>query len=321
MRRQPESETFDRRTLLKWSALGGSTLVTGCVPQSPSTTAPDLVWGKLGISEGRFQKARALVISPEQEMYIVDKMGRIQVFDLDGNYRRGWSTPAIAQGKPTGLSWSNDGMLIVADTHYFRTLFYTPDGVLDWSRTIGGEFGDAPGQFSFVTDVVQDARGHYLIGQYGQTDRIQEYDPFGKLLRVWGSQGNMPGQFSRPQCLAVDPDGLLWVADACNHRLQVFDLTSPEPKLVRMWGEPGSQPGQLQTPYGIELDTDGTVLVCEYGNHRIQRFTAHGQSLAIWGGYGKNAGQLLHPWGLDLDAHRRLHVLDTENFRVQRFIL
>jgi len=317
---QPNSRHSRREALLVGASVF-STFLCGCVPQSAASSVPDIVWGSRGISEGRFQKARALVLSPEQELYIVDKMGRIQVFDLEGVYRRGWSTPAIAQGKPTGLGWSNDGLLMVADTHYFRVLFYTPDGGLIPSRTLGGEFGDAPGQFHFVTDVVQDPRDHYLVGQYGQIDRIQEFDPSGKLSRIWGTQGNLPGQFSRPQSLIVDREGMLWVADACNHRIQVFDLTSPQPVVARVWGVQGALPGQLHTPYGIEFDADGTVLVCEYGNHRIQRFTREGQSLEIWGGHGQEAGKLLHPWGLALDARRRLHVLDTENFRVQRFVL
>jgi sugar lactone lactonase YvrE len=320
---RPVTVRDGRRLFIQRLCVGSlaGAILPGCVPQSTTTGLPDLVWGRMGISEGRFQKARAVAISPEDELYIVDKMGRIQVFDLNGNYLRGWNTPAIAQGKPTGLGWSNDGLLMVADTHYFRILFYSPQGELKTSRTIGGQMGDAPGEFHFVTDVAQDQRGHYLVGQYGQIDRIQEFDSQGQFIRTWGSQGSHPGQFSRPQGLMVDTQGLLWVADACNHRIQVFDLMSRGPELVRMWGVPGKEPGRLHTPYGIVLDSDGSVLVCEYGNHRIQRFTADGEPMGLWGGYGKEAGQLLHPWGIVLDSRRRLHVLDTENFRVQRFIL
>ncbi len=291
----------------------------GCVPQNSGQKTPSTVWGRMGFSEGRFQKARAITISPEDELYIVDKMGRVQVFDVDGNFLRGWATPKIDQGKPVGLGWSNDNLLMVADTHYFRVLFYTPQGEMVESRTIGGEFGDEPGQFHFVTDVVQDKRGFYIVGQYGQVDRIQEFDPDGKFVRMFGSQGREVGQFSRPQGLELDSEGLLWIADACNHRIQVYDMTPAAPKLVMMWGESGDQVGQLQTPYGLVFDQDGTLLVCEYANHRIQRFTREGKSLEIWGGYGKAPGQLLHPWGLALDSKRRMHVLDSENYRVQRF--
>lgn len=301
--------------------LAAGALSTGCVPQTGVHRTPDLVWGRLGLSDGRFSKPRAMVISPRDELYIVDKTGRIQVFDTDGNFLRGWRTPEIKQGKPTGLGWSRDDLLLVADTHYFRVLFYRPDGELVEQRGIGGEHGDGPGQFHFVTDVVQDARGHYFVGQYGQIDQIQEFDSECRFIRRWGSQGSQPNEFSRPQGLLMDKEGLLWVADACNHRFQVFDVSRSPPELVQCWGVAGTEAGQLQYPYGFDFDTDGTLLVAEYGNHRIQRFTRDGQTLEIWGSPGKEAGQLVSPWALHLDSQRRLHVLDTLNHRVQRFRL
>lgn len=293
----------------------------GCVPQSERGIEPELVWGRRGFSDGRFQCPRAMVISPTDELFIVDKLGRIQVYDVDGKYRRGWRTPFIAQGKPTGLGWGNDGELLVADTHYFRVLFYDIDGNLDESRTIGGEFGDDPGQFHFVTDVAQDIKGHFFVGQYGQIDQIQEFDPDGQYIRRWGSQGRNLGEFSRPQALLFDSEGLLWVADACNHRIQIFDVSGAEPELVKHWGEPGPNPGQLKTPYGIDFDQDGSVFVAEYGNNRIQKFSKDGESMGCWGTPGKEPGQFLSPWALILDSNRKVHVLDSLNHRVQRFDL
>ena len=282
---------------------------------------PDLVWGRRGLSEGRLMKPRALTVSPTDEIYIVDLTGRIQVFDREGNYLRGWRTPEIKQGKPTGLGWSRDNRLIVADTHYFRVLFYTPEGQLEEARTIGGEHGDEPGQFHFVTDALEAANGHFFVGQYGQIDRIQEFYPDGTLRRIWGSQGSQPGEFSRPQCLLLDDGQLLWVADACNHRLQIFDLSGDEPQLVDIWGTPGSEVGQLQYPYGVVFDTDGTLLIAEYGNHRIQRFSRNGEPLEVFGQSGTEVGEFNSPWGLILDSKRNLHVLDTLNHRVQRYSL
>lgn len=315
----------------------GSICSTGCIGSGDAETLPDMMWGRFGHSEGRFSKPRAMIMSPNDELYIVDKAARIQVFDpnsaevknhrgdklSEGKYLRGWQTPMWKQGKPTGLGWSNDGNLMVADTHYFRVLFYSPQGELDESRTIGGEFGDAPGQFHFVTDVVQDKRGHFYVGQYGQIDQIQEFDPEGTFIRRWGSQGRKLGEFARPQGLLIDDEGLLWIADASNHRLQVFDVQGKTeiPKLVLHWGDEGSEPGKLKYPYGIEFDKDGTLLIAEFGNHRVQRFTRDGQPLACWGSPGRDAGQFKDPWALIMDSKRNLHVLDTGNNRVQRFRL
>ncbi|GIW98142.1 MAG: ring finger protein HAC1 [Pirellulaceae bacterium] len=294
----------------------------GCVEHGGGGRVPDLVWGRRGLADGRLLKPRAIAISPGDELYIVDMTGRIQVFDTDGNFLRGWRTPEIKQGKPTGLAWSNDGdHLLVADTHYFRVLVYQPDGTLVEQKTIGGTHGDAPGEFHFVTDVTQDHRGHFFVGQYGQIDQIQEFAPDGQFLRRWGNQGSNPGDFSRPQSLIVDAHGWLWVADACNHRIQVFDPSQDPPVLVSLWGAPGAAAGQLQYPYGIEWDHDGTLLVIEYGNHRVQRFDREGRHLEMWGGPGTEPGQFRSPWALGLDSQRRLHVLDSMNHRVQRYAL
>lgn len=330
---QADSSSSTRRQCLKrlmatsgaTAAIGANLLflgLPGCIGSANPTATPDAVWGRMGFSEGRLTKPRAIAISPQDELYIVDIMGRIQVFDADGTFLRGWRTPEIKQGKPTGLGFSQDGNLLVADTHYFRMLVYSPSGELDDSRTIGGEHGDAPGQFHFVTDIVQDQRNHFFIGQYGQIDHIQEFAPDGTYIQTFGSQGGLPGEFSRPQCLKLDAQGLLWVADACNHRVQVFDVSSGgTPKLVHLWGTPGAGPGQLQYPYGLVFDTDGTVLIAEYGNHRVQRLDQEGRSLEMWGGPGKEAGQFNSPWALAIDSQRRLHVLDSLNHRVQRFQL
>src|SRR5262245_15663416 len=94
---------------------------------SGSGSEPELVWGQVGIVDGRFQKPRAITIDADDHLYIVDMTARIQVFDRDGKFLRMWQTPTHVNGRPTGLSISRDGLLVVADTHYFRLLFYTRD--------------------------------------------------------------------------------------------------------------------------------------------------------------------------------------------------
>jgi DNA-binding beta-propeller fold protein YncE len=290
----------------------------GCSGGESRDHPPDLVWGRLGIGDGQFSKPRAIAIDANDQLYIVDMTARIQVFDIDGKFIRGWRTPEHANGRPTGLTISIDGNLLVADTHYYRVLTYTPEGEMLTSATLGGTMGDGPGEFGFVTDAVRDAAGNYYVAEYGEFDRIQKFSPDGKFLLEWGGHGSQPGEFLRPQHLELDAGGLLWVADACNHRIQVFDR---EGKVEKMWGTQGVQPGQLSYPYSLALDGGGHVYVCEYGNHRVQKFTLDGKSVACWGREGRRPGQLFNPWALVLDSHGRVHVLDSNNHRVQRIVL
>jgi sugar lactone lactonase YvrE len=292
--------------------------VVGCSEIGVDAAGLEKVWGRIGISNGRFQKPRAIAIDDADRLYIVDMTARIQVFDRDGNFVRVWQTPVHTNGRPTGLSISRDGLLMVADTHYFRVLFCTLDGQLREELTIGGTLGQGPGEFGFVTDVVQDSAGNYYVSEYGEFDRIQKFSPDREYLLQWGGHGTDPGQFARPQSLVVDCDDRIWVADACNHRIQVFDA---EGKLQSMWGEHGTAPGQLSYPYGLALDGAGHLYVCEYGNHRVQKFTLAGESIAYWGHEGRRPGQLFNPWSLALDSLGRLHVLDSNNHRVQRIVL
>ena len=299
-------------------AIAAMTL-TGCVPPSGTVNSDVFVWSQKGLDDGRFVKPRAIAIDDKDQLFIVDKTSRIQVFDRDGKFIRSWRTPACVNGKPCGLTFSHDGLLMVANTHYFEVLFYTPEGEMVPERTIGGQTGRGLGQFGFVTDVVQDSVGNYYVAEYGDFDRIQKFDPQGKVVCQIGGHGEEPGEFLRPQGLFMDKEDQLWIADASNHRVQVYDVKSSPPKLVKTWGSIGSGPGQLRYPYTIEVDDEGFVYVCELGNHRIQKFTNDGESVAILGGPGRGPGQFSQPWGFVFDSTGVMHVIDSYNHRVQRF--
>ena len=299
-------------------ALPGFLVTTGCLGESAPRDA--YVWSRKGLDEGRFMKPRAMAIDDNDQLYIVDKTSRIQVFDRDGKFVRAWKTPACTNGKPCGLSFSHDGQLLVADTHYFRVLFYSPDGVLDESRTIGGTNGREPGEFGFLTDVVQDSKDNFYVSEYGDYDRIQKFTPDGEFICQIAGRGEEIGQFLRPQGLAIDTQDRLWVADSCNHRVQVFDAKAEPPKFLFTFGEAGAEIGQFSYPYNILLGSDGFVYITEYGNHRIQKFTTEGKSLGVWGSAGRNPGEMHQPWALCADSKGYIHVTDSYNHRMQRFL-
>jgi DNA-binding beta-propeller fold protein YncE len=284
--------------------------LVGCDHSAPGRL--HAIWGRKGISAGRLQKPRAMTIDAHDHLYIVDITARIQVFSTDGQFLRGWQTPVHDNGRPTGLSIDRQGNVLVADTHYFRVLTYSPQGEL--IGTLGGTCGNGPGEFGFVTDVAYDSQGQLYVSEYGEYDRIQKFSPQGEYILEWGGHGSEPGQFARPQSMVIDPRDRLWVADACNHRIQVFDTNG---KLLDAWGTHGSAPGQLSYPYGLVIDELGQVYVSEFGNHRVQKFTAAGHPLGCWGAHGRAPGELLDPWALARDSQGLLYVLDTGNHRVQ----
>jgi DNA-binding beta-propeller fold protein YncE len=293
--------------------VAGLAALSGCDRGHSTIGSLEQVYGRRGLSEGRFQKPRAMAIDNYDRIYVVDMTARIQAFDTDGKFLRSWETPTHENGKPTGLSVDRDGNVAVVDTHYFRVLFYSPEGEL--LRTLGGQHGHGPGEMGLVTDVVEDSAGNYYVAEYGELERIQKFTHDGQYVLQWGEHGEALGQFSRPQGLAIDEQDHIWVADSANHRVQVFDTQG---KLLFSWGREGSALGQLGYPYNLVLDGQGHVYVCEMGNSRVQKFTLDGQSLGAWGTAGSQPGELGRPWALVRDGQGRIHVLDTENHRVQR---
>ena len=289
--------------------------LAGC--DSGGGSSPDRVWGVHGTKPGWLQKPRAAVFDKDDHLYLMDLTDRVQVFDRDGQYLRGWRMPELNVDGPSGVSVDRYGRLLVADTHFYRILVFSPKGEI--LLQIGdGVQGSTPGRFGYPCDVVCDRAGNFYVADYGENDRVQVFSPAGKWLRQWGGQGYGPGEFLRPRALAIDGDDQIYVADSGTHRIQVF---STEGKLLRTWGTRGAGPGELAYPFDVAIGPDGSVFVCEYGNHRVQKFTKDGQPLATWGESGRRPGQLFNPWALAVDSSGAVSVVDSNNHRVQRFRL
>jgi|694.fasta_scaffold00927_7 sugar lactone lactonase YvrE len=314
---------MDRRAWLM--AMGGLGVLFSWGCDSASTDGADRagadvtgIWGKRGLSNGKFHKPRAMTIDAQGMVYVVDMTARIQVFDARGEYVRHWQTPICEQGRPTGLSIDRRGRVAVADTHYFRVLFYDPVGELQESATIGGVHGTAPGEFGFVTDVLEDAEGNFYISEYGASDRIQKFTASGEFICQWGGHGAEPGQFERPQSIGMDSKGNIWVADACNHRLQVYRCDGDRPELIKVIGRQGEGAGEFRYPYGLTIDRSDRIWISEFGGHRIQCLDSEGKSLLSWGKPGRNPGELANPWSIALHSDGDILIVDSGNHRIQK---
>ena len=53
--------------------------------------------------------------------------------------------------------------------------------------------------------------------------RVAKFDKDGHFIKAWGQRGSEPGQFNALRGIAIDAQGNVYVADAGNKRIQVFD--------------------------------------------------------------------------------------------------
>lgn len=314
----PSRRSFLRSLVCATGAGACLATIGGCMQPVAGQGVADRVYGKNGYSDGQFQKPRAIAIDGNDEIYVVDLTGRIQVFNPDGEYQRHWNTPATENGRPTGLAIGNDGIVWVADTHYFQALAYTPEGELLEDRSIFGEAGFEEGKFGMLTEVAEDSEGRLYLSEYGENDRIQVFASDGRYLFQIGSHGTEDGQFMRPQATALDAQGRLWVADAGNHRIQVFRVGDESAELEKIIGGTGTEPGQMRIPYDLFFDDEQNLWVCEFGNHRVQKFDTDGNSLWMWSSQQTGPAALYQPWGCVMDQQKRLHILDSYHHRIYR---
>ena len=305
----------------KWAGL---VLVAGLMACSGSSDglvsgAAVRVVGGIGETLGRFRRPRAIAVDRTTgRFYVIDRTGRIQIFEAGGQPLHEWTLPDYALGQPVGVAIDSDGTVLVNDSHYSRILRFSADGATILARW--GSAGVGPGQFTFGRDVAVDSTGNVYAGDYGGgNDRIQKFTRDGKFLLEWGGQGDRPGEFQRPQGMAIELfDGLeyLLVADCANHRVQRFSLDG---RLEAVIGKVGRGPGEMRYPSSVVVGEDGTLYVSEWGNNRVQRFDHAGNSLGFWGQGGRAPGELGTPWDIDRGPDGKLFVVDYENHRVQIF--
>lgn len=295
---------------------------TGCAPAPSVDARLDSrffshveILGGPGRGPGQFSKPRSLVVDRDDNLHVVDLTGRVQKFAPDGAYLLAWQMPETDLGKAKGLGVDADGHVIVVEPHYSRVNHFTPDGALvrQW-----GARGTNVGQLGLPRAVAVNRRGEIWICEYTARERVQRFTPDGaRALAAFGVFGTAPGEFNRPEGLAVDAADRLYVADSCNHRIQVF---APDGAFLRAYGRAGTGPGELSYPYDIRVDAAGNQFVCEFGNSRIQVFDAEDRPVETIGGPGAAPGRFSNPWSLALDSHGNLYVADAGNHRVQKLV-
>jgi DNA-binding beta-propeller fold protein YncE len=131
----------------------------------------------------------------------------------------------------------------------------------------------------------------------------------------WGYEGTGNGQFEKPQGVAIDSSGNVYVADSNNNRIQKFDSWGD---VIDVWG--GPEDGQFEKPQGVAVDSSGNVYVVDTDNHRIQKFDSDGRLLKQWGEEGSEKGEFKRPSGVAVDVNSGdVYVADTKNHRIQKF--
>jgi DNA-binding beta-propeller fold protein YncE len=210
---------------------------------------------------------------------------------------------------------------------------FTPDGSLLSTLGTSGKPSDtgatsvdyrsilrAGPPFHFPTNTALSLSGElYVADGYGNAC-VHKFAPGGTLISSWGEPGSGPGQFHVPHGIAVDSQGIVWVADRENSRLQRF---TPDGQFI-------DQMTEIARPCQIAFDRDDNLYVAELGYRsgmwsgverpspdatggRISVFDRHGARINRWGG-GANPtapGDFFAPHDIALNSHGDVYVAEV----------
>ena len=253
-------------------------------------------FGAFGTADGQFVWATSIAIDAQDRLYVADEHRHdVQVFAKDGTFLKKWGQFGREPGqlnRPSGIAIDPNGNVVVVDHLNFRVQTFTPDGEL---LACWGLRGNGPGEFDLPWGVDIGPDGMVYVADWNN-HRVQKLRPDGTFVQSFGvgagRAGNGPGELNRPSSVAVDTDGVVYVADRGNDRVQAFSADGAH--LTTLVGDSQLSPWaeeilvgnpdlvaeraladlsveeRFWIPTAVAISKDGRLCVLEAGRHRIQ---------------------------------------------------
>jgi 6-phosphogluconolactonase (cycloisomerase 2 family) len=265
-------------------------------------------------------------------------------FDADGNLLRHWGGPGAGYDwvkNEHGLHVDRDGNVWVGGNNDGdQILQFTPDG--KFIRQIGKDDGSKGSNSQtrlgrpahMFTD--EAANEIYVADGYGNR-RVIVFDmKTGAYKRHWGAYGNVPNddkqqpyaptaepskQFSNPvHCVRVSNDGLVYVCDRANNRIQVFRKDRTFVKEFRV--EAATLANGAVWDLVLSQDKDQRfIFVADGANGQILSLVRDsGELLNQWGRHGRQPGQFKWVHNIAIDGAGNLYTAEVGfGRRAQKF--
>jgi len=210
------------------------------------------------------------------------------------------------------FAFTKDGHLLATDAaHAWVQVFDKTNG--KFISRFGGK-GDNDVNLDKPEGIAVDPDGNIFIADYN-TGFIKKYDKSYKWVLTFSEYGSEKGQNIKSEFMDIR-DGKLFMPEAGNHRVDVFDLNG---KFLFDFGGPGAETGKFNVPESAKFTSDGKLYVADLKNDRIQVFDMQGKFLTTWGKTGSGPSEFKSPAGIAIDKYDNIYVTEIGNDRVQVF--
>jgi hypothetical protein len=289
---------------------------------------------EIGVGVYGFNSAQGVRIDPQDNIWVVDQ-GSTQVikFDPDGRIQlvlsRKPEAIAVRAGAPgggPGRGAPPEGRGVGAPP---------PPGGAPAGAPAGGAGGGGRGpagppgagipgdSFVRTAGVAWDAQGNIYVadgsGNGIGNARVAKFDKDAHFIKSWGQRGSEPGQFNSLRGIALDAKGNVYVADAGNKRIQVFDGDGNPKAQIANVGVPAAiciTPGAHQYMY-VSNSNDAESL----DNGEIYKMELDGKIVGKFGRAGRLPKEFNMVNAIDCRSENELFVGELANWRVQKLTL
>lgn len=263
---------------------------------------------------GNLAWSHAIDVDADGNMYVVadelDLYPRfVQVYSPEGVLMDQWGDDGH-MFNIYDLAIGPQGNVYLAD-NYNGVLEYTSDG-----NFVGQHFLSGANALMRPASIEIDENGTFYIMDSPWTGPsvysvIKVFDSGGSFVKQFGSRGSAPGQFGGGAAkLVLDGKGQLYVADADNDRVQVFDTNGTYLRLYDGTGPGGEAFAGLSS---VAIDANGDLLISEIGSDRIQKIDTNGRWIATFDSSDIKNGTMFYP--TDLVAADDGHVYVTNFYQ------
>jgi len=210
------------------------------------------------------------------------------------------------------FAFANNGHLLATDAANSNIqVFDASTG--KYITQFGGK-GDEDYNFEKPEGIAVAPDGTIFVADY-TTGYIKKFDPNYKWVKTFSDYGEAPGENIKSEFMDIY-DGLLYMAEAGNHRVDVFDMDG---NFKFLFGGKGTDEGKMNNPEAAKVNSEGKVYVADLKNNRVQVFTKDGKFLQTWGKKGSGQGEFNTPSGLAIDRNDNVYVCEIGNNRIQVF--
>ena len=269
----------------------------------------------------------------------------VMEFDAEGNLLRHWGGPGEGYEWPKnehGIFVDRDGNVWLAgnDNADHQILKFTPDGKFLQQIGKAGSTGGSNSTTQLGRPahmMIDEPAGELYVADGYLNRRVIVFDAkTGAYKRHWGAYGNMPSddkqppyrvdaplsrQFSNPvHCVRISVDGLVYVCDRANDRIQVFRKDGTFVKEFRV------EPQTLAngSVWDLVLSTDREqryIFIVDGANNQVVVLAREdGTVLSSFGQSGRMAGQFKWVHNVAIDSKGNLYTAEVGfGRRVQKF--